>query len=641
MSSSVAKAALVCAFFSLPLFLILSPLHAAEISVDVEVGFHGVFQLGRPFPIRVEITNQGAPVEGTIEATVWRGGAAKGSGAFPVYHRRRVFLGAGARKSAGFTIDPGAVSRPLVVQFHGAGASVTKEIDLRRHFSPAPLILLLSESGLASALPLLSGAANTIIALSPAELPADALAYSGVGTVALYEPSWRGLSGAQNAALETWLTAGGKIVALGSLHYALYQEPLLARMLPVRVAGLRRFGSLAEVEKKYGGAVAPLQNVTAQEATLLDGRSVITADGRPILVEADRGKGKMIYLALDLGRPPMARWAGAAELFRDLVAPPDRARTAAATAWDDAVFSQLLMHSAVTSIYVPIGAFFWAMVFYLVALAALTWLWQGRRVGGRALGLCFVVLVVLTSVGGYVYFIRGGKIPDGVLVTSTLLESLPDGYVEAGSNAALFSTLRRDYDVFVEKGWTDFEAPARRSARVEDNALVIEEEGGRPRYRMPLKEWDYRLFKVHSVARFPVRVEFDARPTARVLKVTNGSAQNLTECWMIVDGRSAALGDIPAGASRERAFPASAPAAADGAPGRAGVRDIRFNDPLRELLVRQSFFPSEQGQATGGGAMFFGWVEGAPRGVSLDDARVLTRDFTLFRAVFSLGEEEE
>jgi hypothetical protein len=295
----------------------------------------------------------------------------------------------------------------------------------------------------------------------------------------------------------------------------------------------------------------------------------------------------------------------------------------------------------VTSIYVPVRAFFLAMVFYLVLLGVLTWLWQSRRVGGRALGLCFVTLVVLMSVGGYVYFIRGGKIPDGVLITSTLLEPLADGYVEAGSNVALFSTLRRDYDLVVEKGWTDFEPLPRRSGRAEDNALVVEEEGSRPRFHVPLKEWDYRLFKVRSVTRFPVRVELDSQPGARLMRVTNGSAQNLTDCWMIVSGQRASLGDIPAGASRAREFPLIAPDPRDGRSGQADLREIRFNDPLRELLARNSFFPSEQRSAWGGGALFFGWVQGAPRGVTVEDGRILARDFTLFRAVFPLGEEEE
>ena len=645
MSFSATKAALNFCLHSSLILLLFSPLHAAEIALDVEVGFHGLFQLGRPFPIRVEVVNQGPPVEGTLEATVWKGGAAKGVGAFPIYHRRLLFIGAQARKGVSFTLDPGSISRPLTINFRGPRSSVSKEIDLRRHFAPAPLILLLTESNLASALPLVSGSSNPLVAVSAEELPSDARAYGGVATVVLYEPSLRDLSRSQGVALETWLASGGRIVVLGSMHYALYQEPSLSRFLPVRVTGLKSFSSLDGVQKAYGQAAPSLRNIVAQDSTLVEGRSLIEEQGTPILAEMGRAKGKVLYLALDVGRPPLSRWEGLSRLFRDLLGSPGESQTVAPTAWDEAVFSQLLLNPALMSSYVPIRAFFFWMLFYLVGLGVLTWLWQRRRLGWRALALCFLSLVIFSSCGGYLHFIRGGQIPDAVLVTATLLESLADGYVEANSNVALFSTLRRDYNLVVESGWTDFEPLARRSGRAEDNALIVEEEAGRPRFRMPLREWDYRLFRVRSMSRFPVRVELETQPSKRLLKVANQSAQDLTECWMIISGERVSLGDIAAGSSRVREFPlvAAGSGAADGRSGQAELRDIPFNDRMRELLFRYSFFPQEQGLARwgSGAALFFGWVKGAPRRVWVEDKQVLARDFTLFRALFPLGEEEE
>ena len=637
MSVWMIKAALI-----LPVSILCLPassISAAEITLTVEVGYHGVFQLGRPFPIKIEIANTGPPVEGTIEATVWKGGATKGGGAFPVHHQRRLFVGAAARKSATFTIDPGSVSRPLAVSFHTPRSTVTEEIDLRRYFVPSPLILLLTESDF-SALPGLSRASNPLVNVSPEELPADPRAYAGVATIVLYEPSMRELSSAQNVALETWLAGGGKLVALGSLHYSLYQEPALSRFLPVRVSGLKTFAALPELEKRYGEPA--LGRVQAQDATLVDGKILVAAQGSPILVEAERGKGKILYLALDAGRPPLSRWEGLGPLFRDLAAPGTEIPNPAPAAWDDSVFSQLLVNRAVSSIYLPAGAFAGWIVAYFVGLGSLTWLWERRRLAPRSLGAAFAALIFSASLGGYLYFMRGGRIPDGVLVTSTLMESLPDGQVEASSNAALFSTLRRDYDVVVEKGWTDFEPLARRSAVAEENGITIEDEGSRPRLRLPLKAWDYRLFRLRAVARLPIRVELDNEVDRRLLKVSNRSGRDLTDCWVIISGRSSSLGDIPAGASRTREFPLTVddPAAAGGR-ARTGLRDVHFSDPVRELLLRYSYFPQEQGAAWGGEAFFFGWVQGAPRGVSVDDGKVLARDYAFFRVALPVGGEEE
>ncbi|HEY2990291.1 MAG TPA: hypothetical protein VGL11_21430 [Candidatus Binatia bacterium] len=624
---------LVCLPAALVLFL-LSPLDAADVTLNVQVGFHGLFQLGRPFPLRIEVVNQGPPIEGTVEATVWKGGAAKGVGALPVFHRRQLFVGAEARKTVAFTVDPGSISRPLVVGFRGAGFKVNQEIDLRRYFTPSALILLLTESNLPSALPLSSGAANPVVAASVGELPSDARAYAGVAAIVLYEPSVRDLSNAQSVALDAWLASGGKIVVLGSMHYALYQEPALSRFLPVRVTGLKSFAALPGLQKAY--AASALTNIPAQEAKVVEGKSVIEAEGAPILVEAGRARGKILYLALDVGRPPLAHWDGLGRLFRDLLAPAGESERTPPPAWDEAIFSQLLAHPGLMSAYVPVRAFFFWMIFYLVGLGILTWLWQGRRLGWRTLGGSFVALVIFVAGAGYFHFSRGGKIPDGVLVTSTLLESLADGYVEASSNVALFSTLRRDYELVVDKGWTDFEPVARRSARAEDDGLVVEEEGGTPRFRTPLKEWDYRLFRARSVSRFPVRVELETEPNTRRLTVTNQSAKDLTECWMILAGERVSLGEIPSGASRVREFPFTATRAE----GPSDLREIRFQDPMRELLLRASFFPQEQRRLSGA-ALFFGWVSAGPRGVSVADEKVLARDFTLFRAVLPLGEEEE
>ena len=636
MSAGIVKAALIAQL----LLLLPSPTRAAEITLTVTIGYHGVFQLGRPFPIRVEVANTGPPVEGTVEATVWKGGGAKGIGSFPMRHRQTLLIGAAARKSATFTIDPGSVSRPLVVSFHGPGATATQEIDLRRHFVPSPVILLLTESDF-SILPGLSTPANPLIAISPEELPSDPRAFAGVAAVVLYEPSLREISGAQNAALETWLTNGGKIVALGSLRYSLYQEAALSRFLPVRVSGLKRFAALPEMAKRYGGPASGA--VEIQDATVTDGRALVSEHGSPIVVEAERGKGKIVYLAVDIGRPPFSRWDGVARLLKDLTAAPAENSSAPAAAWDDAVFSQLLLNRAVSSMYLPVGAFAAWIVGYLIALGVLTWCWDRRRLVPRSLGIGFLTVVFFSSIVGYIYFSRGDGIPDGVLVTSTLLDSLSGGEVEASSNAALFSTIRRDYDVFVEKGWTDFDPLPRRSAVAEENSVTVEEEGGRPRLRMALKAWDYRLFRLRSVTRLPVRVELAAEADRRLIKVSNDSAQDLTDCWAVVTGQIVSLGDIPAGRTRVRELPASAsdPAAAGGRAYRAGLRDVHFKDPVRELLLRYSYFPQEQTNAWTGAGLFFGWLQTAPRGVTVAGGKVRERDYAFFRAAFPAGEEEE
>ena len=77
----------------------------AEIFIEPRIGFHGVFQLGRPFPLEIELSNSGRPAEGTLEIAVWKGGATKGGAPYLLYYRRDIFLSPQSRKTVQITVD--------------------------------------------------------------------------------------------------------------------------------------------------------------------------------------------------------------------------------------------------------------------------------------------------------------------------------------------------------------------------------------------------------------------------------------------------------------------------------------------------------------------------------------------------------
>src|SRR5688500_15497247 len=81
------------------LSILLPAVAAAEILVEPKVGFRGVFQLGRPFPLEVSLDNIGRPADGILEIQVWKGGAAQGGVPYRIFHRREVFLPARSRRT--------------------------------------------------------------------------------------------------------------------------------------------------------------------------------------------------------------------------------------------------------------------------------------------------------------------------------------------------------------------------------------------------------------------------------------------------------------------------------------------------------------------------------------------------------------
>jgi hypothetical protein len=190
------------------------------------------------------------------------------------------------------------------------------------------------------------------------------------------------------------------------------------------------------------------------------------------------------------------------------------------------------------------------MLSYLAAIGVLTWLWQRRRLAGCKMLLGVAVIAFAATVVGYAHFSRGGNVPDGVLLSSSVLESSGNDFVDAQANLALFSTQLRQYDLELERGWIDLTPVSIRPREAAEQTIVTQEGGGMSRYQLPLREWDYRLFRMRRIDRLPLRVSFDVQGDRLVLKMENRSANDLVDCWLLLPGQRFAIGAIRRGQPR-------------------------------------------------------------------------------------------
>ena len=637
----VRSIALVCCFVSSFLF---SSLSYAEISIEARVGFHGVFQLGRPFPLEVEVTNSGRPADGFLEIQVWKSGAVRSGVPYSLHHRRDLFVSGQSRKTIQLTVDPDFISRPLVISFLSPAGSASHELDLRRYFSPSPVMLLVSD---ASSLSISLGSAmpNRLVSVSLSELPSDPRALLGVSHLILYDQSLHELSRSQLFALETWLTAGGRMVIIGSLNHALYQETSLSRFLPVRVTGSERISFTPQ--SIQGEPVTPIAGVWAQVSNLLDGKVLLESGGIPLLVERSRGTGRITYFALDLGRPPLAQWDGLPMLLRQLVRPATEHALSPRTRWDDTIFSQIVVSPSFISTYVPTRSLLLAIIGYFAALGIVAWLWQKSRLPARRIIMCLAIVVAMAAVAGYSLFSRGGNVPDGVLLSSTLLDSVADGYVEAQLSMAMFSTQIRQYNLQLARGWLDM-APVSIPAKDRpQEALLLQDGSGSSRFRLPLREWDYRLFRMRFIDRFALRAEFEIQGDKLLMKIDNQTGKDLVDCWLVLPGGRHPLGEITRGSRWSKVFSLDSGEGSEAnqlnRSDALKLRDLSFNDKTRDILFHSSFFPrdGEASRWNTGVAIFFGWVKDSERRVSVDDSRIHARDYTLFRSIISLPAPED
>jgi len=621
-----------------------------EIRIEPRVGFHGVFQLGQPFPLEIELSNAGPPVEGRLNVEVWKGGGSKAGALYPLSYRRDIFLSAQSQKKIQFTVDPDFLSRPLRISFNGSTGAASRELDLRRHFSPVPILLLLSEGSTAPPISLVPSARNRLVALTLAELPPDPRALLGVSHVIFYDQSMRDLSRSQYLALDRWLIAGGRMIILGSLNYALYQEPTISRFLPVQVTGMKKIPLLPSLSQEK--VVSPIADVWVQTSKLVQGNVLVEAQGIPILVETSRGKGKITYFAPDVGRPPVSHWDGFANLARTLLTPGADSYLPVGTAgtrWDDTIFSRVISNPSFLSVYVPTSSLCLAVVGYLTGLGIFAWLWQRRRGRVRFFPPLLCLFVFLAGLGGYVFFSQGGKLPDGVLLSSTVLETIADGYVEAQSNIALFSTQVRQYEVQARRGWLNWIPlpPSLDTSKNEERPVMLQDGSGNGRFRIPLNEWDHRLFKLRFVERFPLQVRFEQKSDLVVMTIDNQTSKDLADCSVVVAGIRYALGEIPRGARWSKEFPLMAKVSREErglrSTSAAALRDVSFDDKIRDVLFHASLFSSPGGTPTpeNDAVLFFGWVKDSESRVWIDQPGISVYDYTLFRTSLPLDPGED
>ena len=603
-----------------------------------------MFQLGRPFPLEVNLANSGRPVDGVLEVQVWKGGAAQGGVPYATFHRRELFLPAQAQRRVQFTVDPDFLSRPLKIQFSSPVASASQEIDLRRYFSPAPVVLSVSEHGGIPVTALGAAMTNRIVALTLPELPAEPRALLGVSHLVLYDQSLRDLSRAQSLALDDWLAAGGRMVIIGSLNFPLYQEAKLGRYLPVRVTGVQRTVFVPGAEISGGTAI---NDAWAQSSTVVRGKTTLDSQGLPLLVESDWGKGKIVYLALDAGRPPMSTWTGLPSFLQSLLVPRADDTLPSRPQWNDAIFSQLLLSPSFISAYIPTASLFFAIFGYLAGVFALSWLWQRRRIPRFNIALACSVWIVFTAAGGYLFFSRGGQVPDGVLLSATVLENAGDGYVEAQSNLALFSTQPREYSLDFGRGWMDL-MPLATAAYVQPRqALVYRYGSGATRVQLPLKEWGYKLLRARYMERLPLRAKIEDDGERLRLDVQNQSSQDLIDCWLVAPGTRVFLGNLPKGEGWTKTFPLGSVKAEENR-GRGSdemnLREVTFNDKTRDILFHSSFFPRDGSEAPwrARAAVFFGWVKDPEKRVEVGDPRIKVHNYALYRLIVPLagGDDE-
>ncbi|REK05505.1 MAG: hypothetical protein DWQ37_23610 [Planctomycetota bacterium] len=309
----------------------------------VRAGLGGRFKVGYWTPFEIEVTGGATDARGQLVFVTPDGDGVLARVAHP--RDGELTIPAGRKQSIPLYAKVGQLAGDVTIAFRAAeGRLATRRYGLQTEGplagalpSTATLAVMLepeTSGESAGRRPLAGVEVARVDSLS--QLPTEWWGYEGVDALVLTTSGEQlrdplTSRSPQLAAIELWVRMGGKLVlSVGSqAETVLAADSPLAKLAPGTLettVPLRQ--STITMLETYAEATGSLGDEVKQEVRvpkLADVRGVVEAfDGRgprdlPLVVRTPYGFGEVVFLALDLDRPPVAGWTGRSMLLEKLL----------------------------------------------------------------------------------------------------------------------------------------------------------------------------------------------------------------------------------------------------------------------------------------------------------------------------------
>lgn len=438
----------------------------AALQFDVFIGYDGIVPEASWFPIVCEVKNDGPGFTGTVEVD---------GGSYSQGQMRRLVVELPTGTLKRFVIPMFASSRGYISWdvrlLDERGRVRSEQLGLRPGRQVArgtPLIGAISRTagGAPPIQPVLSQTKEMQPAaarLLPTLFPDNPLVLEGLGTIYLNSERAADLSVTQVNALLAWLNAGGHLVVAVEQPTDIISSPWLRAVFPFDVkdlvqvprhpelqawltespwrtndlASLRGSFADAQFRQRYGMPnqpqpqppaetvanpfrdlppdvnfeTAPMQVATGQ---VRDGSVVLSCGDQPLIVEAQRGRGRVTALLFSPEREPTRSWKNLPVFWAKLAEVPGAFYTMkdlnVQGGWgSDGIFGAMIDSRQVHKL--PVGWLLLLLLVYLVVIGPLDQYWL-KRIGKPMLTWitfpCYVVLfsLVIYFIG---YKLRAGE----------------------------------------------------------------------------------------------------------------------------------------------------------------------------------------------------------------------------------------
>lgn len=305
----------------LPLVFIAAPRaraadDAKAIRMQADAGIGNVVRGGVWTPVSVELSNDGAPVNGRVVLT-WSELSGSGSAEQPLE------LPTGAKKHVVVYARPRAGNQRLNVSFEdtrGRQRAGPIEIPIDALEDRTSVVALVSmgahtDPGLRS----LITAETKVVALDADQLPESWAPYRALDALVLREPDVAALGPARVEAIKDWVSSGGTLLVTAAEKWRAMDDPSFTELLPVRVTGVRSApaSELPYPFSEHSGEVAVAVTEALRGDVLVGG-----ADGSPFAAAARFGLGRVVFLAADPGALPDVAPESKGDLWAGLLSLP-------------------------------------------------------------------------------------------------------------------------------------------------------------------------------------------------------------------------------------------------------------------------------------------------------------------------------
>lgn len=291
------------------------------ITLRVEPSFDGHYKFGEWLPLRLDVTNNGAPVSAELRVDT----AETGNQTVRVVP---VELPTGTRKQLTLYFMPPSFAKAVRVRVvEGTRELASETAELTLHLNTEYLIgVIASRSEPFNPLKglTLEAAVSRQVRVIPMTL--DGLAERPEGlrvldAIIISDADTSALRPEQGRALITWVQEGGRLILGGGASAARTLAGLpdglaadfRSSEAPTEVTSLEGLGSLGEEPVRVPG---PFIATWAASGT-----PIVTQGGRALVSEKRVGEGYVTFSALDLAASPFDAWAGAARFWQKIITP--------------------------------------------------------------------------------------------------------------------------------------------------------------------------------------------------------------------------------------------------------------------------------------------------------------------------------